>query len=59
MAGLPDREREILQLRFYDNLSQEEIADRIGVSQSYLSRLLRRTLLDLRARGAEPQSEAG
>lgn len=59
LAGLPDREREILQLRFYDNLSQEEIADRIGVSQSYLSRLLRRTLLDLRARGAEPQSEAG
>ena len=31
------------------NLSQEEIAERIGVSQSYLSRLLRRTLLDLRA----------
>ena len=48
LATLPDREREILELRFYDNLSQEEIADRIGVSQSYLSRLLRRTLLDLR-----------
>lgn len=59
LAGLPEREREILHLRFYENLSQEEIADRIGVSQSYLSRLLRRTLLDLRARGAAPQSEAG
>ncbi len=49
LATLPDRERTILELRFYDNLSQEEIAERIGVSQSYLSRLLRRTLLDLRA----------
>lgn len=52
LAGLPEREQEILRLRFFDNLSQEEIADRIGVSQSYLSRLLRRTLLDLRARSA-------
>ena len=50
LATLPERERMILELRFYENLSQEEIADRIGVSQSYLSRLLRRTLLDLRAR---------
>lgn len=49
LAMLPERERTILELRFYDNLSQEEIAERIGVSQSYLSRLLRRTLLDLRA----------
>ncbi|MET0913464.1 MAG: sigma-70 family RNA polymerase sigma factor, partial [Acidimicrobiales bacterium] len=49
LATLPERERTILELRFYDNLSQEEIAERIGVSQSYLSRLLRRTLLDLRA----------
>jgi RNA polymerase sigma-B factor len=54
LASLPEREQEILRLRFYDNLSQEEIAERIGVSQSYLSRLLRRTLLDLRARGTPP-----
>lgn len=50
LATLPERERMILGLRFYENLSQEEIAERIGVSQSYLSRLLRRTLLELRAR---------
>jgi RNA polymerase sigma-B factor len=50
LETLPERERMILELRFYENLSQEEIAERIGVSQSYLSRLLRRTLLDLRAR---------
>jgi RNA polymerase sigma-B factor len=51
---LPERERTILELRFYEHLSQEEIAERIGVSQSYLSRLLRRTLLDLRQRAAAP-----
>ena len=50
LQTLPERERMILELRFYENLSQEEIAERIGVSQSYLSRLLRRTLLDLRSR---------
>ncbi len=50
LEGLPERERNILELRFFENLSQEEIADQIGVSQSYLSRLLRRTLLDLRDR---------
>lgn len=57
LATLPEREQEILRLRFFDNLSQEEIADRIGVSQSYLSRLLRRTLLDLRARGTDPTED--
>jgi RNA polymerase sigma-B factor len=55
LATLPERERLILELRFYDNLSQEAIAERIGVSQSYLSRLLRRTLLDLRARSGTGQ----
>jgi RNA polymerase sigma-B factor len=50
LQTLPERERMILELRFYENLSQEEIAERIGVSQSYLSRLLRRTLLELRSR---------
>jgi RNA polymerase sigma-B factor len=50
LETLPERERMILELRFYENLSQEEVAERIGVSQSYLSRLLRRTLLELRER---------
>lgn len=45
---LGDREREVIRLRFFDRLGQEEIAQRVGVSQSYLSRLLRRILLDLR-----------
>lgn len=48
LEKLPDRQRDILRMRFFENLSQTEIADRIGVSQSYLSRILRGALLDLR-----------
>ena len=36
-------------MRFFERLTQPEIAERVGVSQSYLSRLLRRVLADLRA----------
>jgi RNA polymerase sigma-B factor len=50
IADLPERERTIIYLRFFENLTQPEIAERVGVSQSYLSRILRRTLLDLRSR---------
>jgi DNA-directed RNA polymerase specialized sigma subunit len=38
------------RLRFFENMSQPEIAARMGVSQSYLSRILRKALLDLRNR---------
>ncbi len=48
MEGLPDRERTILQLRFVDELSQAEIAQRVGISQMHVSRLLRRTLATLK-----------
>lgn len=53
MDGLGDLEREILHLRFFDRLAQEEIAERVGVSQSYVSRLLRRALDDLRVAAGE------
>ncbi len=45
---LDERSRLVIQLRFFDRLGQDEIAQRIGVSQSYLSRLLRKILLELR-----------
>ena len=45
---LPVREREILYLRFGEDLTQTEIAERIGVSQMQVSRLLRRSLARLR-----------
>jgi RNA polymerase sigma-B factor len=45
---LPMRERRILHLRFVEDLTQTEIAERIGVSQMHASRLLRRSLQRLR-----------
>ncbi|WP_067678190.1 SigB/SigF/SigG family RNA polymerase sigma factor [Nocardia miyunensis] len=47
---LPHREREVLRLRFFENRSQTEIAQRIGVSQMQVSRLLNATLTSLRER---------
>src|ERR671932_364623 len=41
---LPPREREILRMRFEDGLTQTQIADRIGISQMHVSRLIRRSL---------------
>jgi RNA polymerase sigma-B factor len=49
-ARLSERERQVLQMRFGDELTQAEIAKHIGVSQMYVSRLLTRTLVRLRAR---------
>jgi RNA polymerase sigma-B factor len=44
LRALPDRERLILKLRFEQDLTQAEIAERVGVSQMHVSRLLRRAL---------------
>lgn len=44
VEGLPERDREILRLRFVEDLTQREIADRVGVSQMQISRVLRATL---------------
>jgi RNA polymerase sigma-B factor len=41
MKGLDDREREIVRLRFHEDLTQAEIGERIGCSQMHVSRLLR------------------
>jgi RNA polymerase sigma-B factor len=48
MAKLPERERNILYLRFFKGMTQSEIADRLGISQMHVSRLLNRTLMQLR-----------
>jgi RNA polymerase sigma-B factor len=45
---LPPRERTILVLRFFGNMTQTQIADRVGVSQMHVSRLLAQTLRQLR-----------
>ncbi|MFN3256011.1 MAG: SigB/SigF/SigG family RNA polymerase sigma factor [Ilumatobacter sp.] len=49
LRRLPEREREIVRLRFYDDLSQTEIAERMGISQMHVSRLLRQTFEQLRS----------
>ncbi|MFC7482043.1 SigB/SigF/SigG family RNA polymerase sigma factor [Luedemannella flava] len=48
LATLDERERRILGLRFYHNMTQSQIADQIGVSQMHVSRLLTRALTKLR-----------
>ena len=49
LAQLLPRERLILQLRFFDGLTQSEIANRLQISQMHVSRLLARSLAQLRA----------
>jgi RNA polymerase sigma-B factor len=45
---LPERERLILHLRFVEDLTQIEIAERLGVSQMHVSRLIRKALEQVR-----------
>jgi RNA polymerase sigma-B factor len=50
LRTLPARERQILHLRFVEDLTQTEIAARVGVSQMQVSRLLRESIARLRER---------
>jgi len=56
IAKLPERQQKILHLRFFEGLTQSEIASRLGISQMHVSRLLARSLAQLRA-AAEPPEE--
>ena len=56
---LPEREQRILLLRFYGNLTQAEIGERLGISQMHVSRLLARALGHLRERLACPEDPDG
>jgi RNA polymerase sigma-B factor len=56
---LDERERRIVELRFFDGLTQSQIAAEIGISQMHVSRLLRRALETMRGRietSPEPRS---
>jgi RNA polymerase sigma-B factor len=46
--ALDPRERMILQLRFFDGLTQSQIAQQVGISQMHVSRLIRRSLEKIR-----------
>jgi RNA polymerase sigma-B factor len=49
VRAMPERERVLLYLRFFEDLSQSEIAQRVGFSQMHVSRLLRKAISRLRA----------
>jgi len=59
LPGLDRRQREILKLRFVDELPQSQIAKRLGCSQMQISRLLRQTLDQLREQGEAGMEKAG
>ena len=59
LAALDDREREIVELRFFEGLTQSEIAARVGISQMHVSRLLRRSLTTMRGRLEGAVTEQG
>ena len=48
LAALPERERTVVLYRFFGNMTQTQIADRLGISQMHVSRILGRTLAELR-----------
>jgi len=47
--ALDERERRILHLRFFEGLTQSQIAQQVGISQMHVSRLIRRSLEKIRA----------
>jgi RNA polymerase sigma-B factor len=54
LGELAPREREIVRLRYFEGLTQREIAEHIGISQMHVSRLIRRTVQQLRDRITVP-----
>ncbi|WP_306663036.1 SigB/SigF/SigG family RNA polymerase sigma factor [Streptomyces alkaliphilus] len=56
VAGLSERERTILHLRFFGDMSQSRIGEQLGISQMHVSRLLRQALLRIRetVEGTDP-----
>lgn len=55
LAALPEREQLVIKLRFFENMTQTQIADRVGLSQMHVSRLLSRSLTALRQNVSTPE----
>ena len=55
LAALPEREQTVLRLRFFENMTQTQIAKRLAISQMHVSRLLARSLATLRQQVRTPQ----
>jgi RNA polymerase sigma-B factor len=56
LEQLPARQRQIVQLRFFEGLTQSEIAHRLGLSQMQVSRLLTRSVAELRVFAGQPKA---
>jgi RNA polymerase sigma-B factor len=56
LDALEEREREIVELRFFREMTQSQIAAEVGISQMHVSRLLRRALAKMRGRLEEVSS---
>ena len=54
IAALPHQQRTVLTLRFFENMSQSQIGERMGYSQMHISRLLAKALDALRSQVREP-----
>lgn len=59
LSTLDERQRTLLWLRYFHQLSQAEIADRVGLSQMHVSRLLRQSLDQLRRQAPDSYLAAG
>ncbi|HXG76166.1 MAG TPA: SigB/SigF/SigG family RNA polymerase sigma factor [Gaiellaceae bacterium] len=57
LDALDERERQIVELRFFEEMTQSQIAAEIGISQMHVSRLLRRALATMRGRIEEVSRE--
>jgi len=57
MRVLNEREREVLRLRFAEDLTQSEIGQRVGVSQMHVSRLIRQSIARLRDEADAPDEQ--
>jgi len=59
LETLPERERRILYLRFFEDQTQAEIGAQLGISQMHVSRLLRQSLATLAERAARDEVGVG
>jgi RNA polymerase sigma-B factor len=59
LRRLPERERDILYMRFFEDMTQHRIADRLGISQMHVSRLITRSCARVRNEALGGPSRAG
>lgn len=57
LERLPERQREIVRLRFFERMSQSEIGEAMGISQMHVSRLLRRSFDEMREWATNPSGQ--